>query len=149
MVATEVDTRDARPPFEVFEHTADVGIVAHGADLRALFANAAQGMFSLMADLSGVEEREQRSIEVEARDREGLLVNWLTELLYYLDAEEMLFRRFEIDELSDTRLRGRAFGERIDRDRHDLRLGVKAVTRHMLEIAPENGGYRATVLLDI
>ena len=149
MVATEVDTRDARPPFEVFEHTADVGIVAHGADLRALFANAAQGMFSLMADLSGVEEREQRSIEVAARDREALLVSWLTELLYYLDAEEMLFRRFEIDELSDTRLRGRAFGERIDRDRHDLRLGVKAVTRHMLEIAPENGGYRATVLLDI
>jgi SHS2 domain-containing protein len=149
MVATEVDTRDARPPFEVFEHTADVGIVSHGADLRALFANAAQGMFSLMADLSGVEEREQRSIEIEARDREGLLVNWLTELLYYLDAEEMLFRRFEIDELSETRLRGRAFGERIDRDRHDLRLGVKAVTRHMLEIAPEDGGYRATVLLDI
>ena len=149
MVATEVDTHDARPPFEVFEHTADVGIVAHGADLRALFANAAQGMFSLMADLGGVEEREQRSIEVEARDREGLLVSWLTELLYYLDAEEMLFRRFEIDELSETKLRGRAFGERIDRDRHDLRLGVKAVTRHMLEIAPENGGYRATVLLDI
>ena len=149
MVATEVDTRDARPPFEVFEHTADVGIVAHGADLRALFANAAQGMFSLMADLSGVEEREQRSIEVEARDRDGLLVSWLTELLYYLDAEEMLFRRFEIDELSETKLRGRAFGERIDRDRHDLRFGVKAVTRHMLEIAPENGGYRATVLLDI
>ena len=149
MVATEVDTRDARPPFEVFEHTADVGIVAHGTGLPALFANAAQGMFSLMADLSGVEEREQRSIEVEARDREGLLVSWLTELLYYLDAEEMLFRRFEIDELSETKLRGRAFGERIDRDRHDLRLGVKAVTRHMLEIAPEDGGYRATVLLDI
>jgi len=149
MVTTEVDTRDARPPFEVFEHTADVGIVARGADLRELFANAAQGMFSLMADLSGVEGREQRSIEVEARDREGLLVSWLTELLYYLDAQEMLFRRFEIDELSDTRLQGRAFGERIDRERHDLRLGVKAVTRHMLEIAPENGGYRATVLLDI
>ncbi len=106
-------------------------------------------MFALMADLSGVEEQEQRSIKVEARDREGLLVNWLTELLYYLDAQEMLFRRFEIDELSDTRLRGRAFGERIDRGRHDLRCGVKAVTRHMLEIAPEDGGYRATVLLDI
>lgn len=102
-----------------------------------------------MAELEGVEEREERLIQVEGRDREGLLVRWLSELLYHLDAEEMLFRRFEIQELSDTRLRARAFGERIDRERHRLQFGVKAVTRHLLEIAPEDGGYRATVLFDI
>ncbi len=121
----------------------------HGADLPELFANAGLGMFALMADLEGVQERQERSIEVEAWDREALLVRWLTELLYYLDAEEMLFRRFQIEELTETRLRATAFGERIDRGRHTLHVGVKAVTRHMLEIAPEDGGYRATVLFDI
>jgi len=131
------------------EHTADVGIIVHGADLAELFANAGAGMFALMADPDLIEEREERSIQVEARDRETLLVRWLTELLYYLDAQQMLFRRFQIDELTETRLRARGFGEAIDRDRHQLHCGVKAVTRHMLEIAPEDGGYQATVLFDI
>ncbi len=142
-------TTSARPPFEVFEHTADVGIFARGATPAELFANAAVGLFALMVDLDGVEEREERSIEISARDREGLLVNWLTELLYYLDAEQMLFRRFAIDEISDAHLRARGWGEPIDRERHTLHCGVKAVTRHLLEIAPEDGGYRAQILFDI
>ncbi len=144
-----MNTSPFRRPFEVLEHTADVGIVVHGADLAELFANAGVGMFALMVDLEGVEEREERLIQVEGRDRETLLVRWLTELLYYLDAEEMLFRRFEMEELTERRLRARGFGEPIDRGRHELHFGVKAVTRHMLEIAPEDGGWRATVLFDI
>ncbi len=139
----------SRPPFEILEHTADVGIVAHGSSLAELFANAAAGMFTVMADLEGVRQTEERQIEVEGRDRERLMVRWLTELLYYLDAEEMLFSRFAVDEASDTRLQARAFGERIDPERHQLHFGVKAVTHHMLEISSEDGGYRAQVLLDI
>lgn len=138
-----------RRPFEILEHTADAGIVAHGGSLAELFANAATGMFTLMADLEGVRQAEERQIDIEARDCEGLLVRWLTELLYYLDAEEMLFSRFDVEEIGDRRLRARAFGERIDRERHRLHFGVKAVTRHMLEVAPEDGGYRAQVLFDI
>ncbi len=139
----------SRPPYEVIEHTADVGLVARGGDMAELFANAGLGMLSLMVDLEGVRPEEERRIEVRARDRESLLVRWLTELLYFLDAEEMVFRRLEIEELSDTHLRARVLGERIDRERHRLHFGVKAVTRHMLEIAPEDGGYRATILFDI
>ncbi|HSP55634.1 MAG TPA: archease [Dehalococcoidia bacterium] len=139
----------SQPPYEVLEHTADAGIIAHGADLPRLFANAALGMFSLMVNTAGVHETEQRTIEVKARGLESLLVRWLTELLYYLDAEEMLFSRFEVTQMTGTSLRAHAFGERVDRERHDLHVGVKAVTRHMLEIAPENSGYRATVLFDI
>jgi SHS2 domain-containing protein len=125
-----------------------VGIVAHGRDLPSLFANAALGMFALMVDLEGVQERQERRIEVAARDLEGLMVRWLTELLYHLDAHEMLFSRFEVLTVDDTHLEARAFGEPIDRERHNLHFGVKAVTRHMLEVARENG-YRATILFDI
>src|SRR3972149_3323132 len=119
----------AQPPFEILEHTADVGIVAHGGSLEETFANAAAGMFALMADLDGVRPLEERRIDVEGRDREGLLVHWLTELLYYLDAEEMLFSRFVVEEISDKRLRARALGERIDPRRPLLHLGAKAGTR--------------------
>jgi len=105
-------------------------------------------MFALMVDLEGVQERQERRIEVAARDLEGLMVRWLTELLYHLDAHEMLFSRFEVLTIDDTHLEARAFGEPIDRERHNLHFGVKAVTRHMLEVARENG-YRATILFDI
>ncbi|HET9477072.1 MAG TPA: archease [Dehalococcoidia bacterium] len=135
--------------FEVLEHTADAGIIAHGAGLPELFANAALGMFSLMVNTAGVRETESRQIEVHAQDLETLLIRWLTELLYHVDAEELLFSRFEIIAIDETSLRARTYGERIDSERHELGFGVKAVTRHMLAITRENGGYRATVLFDI
>ena len=149
MVAGRCNTNSSRPPFEVLEHTADAGIVVYGANLAELFANAGVGMFALRVELDTVQEREERLIQVEGQDRESLLVHWLTELLYYLDAQQMLFRRFEIEELTETGLRARGFGDTIDRERHQLHFGVKAVTWHMLEIARESAGHRATVLFDI
>lgn len=135
--------------FEVLEHTADAGIIAYGAGLPELFVNAALGLFSLMVDTAGVRETESREIEAHAADLETLLIRWLTELLYHVDAEEMVFSRFEVTAMDETSLRARAYGERIDPERHDLGFGVKAVTRHMLEIAHQDSGYRATVLFDI
>lgn len=139
----------AEEPFEIIEHTADVGIVARGATLEELFANAAIALFALMVDLAGVKEKEERRIEVAAQDWDGLLVRWLSELLYYVDADELLFRRFQILELEPFRLVAQAFGETIDRKRHRLHFGVKAVTKHMLEVREEDGRWRAQVLLDI
>lgn len=139
----------AEEPFEIIEHTADVGIVARGATREELFANAAIALFALMVDLAGVKEREERRVEVAAQDWGGLLVRWLSELLYYVDAEELLFRRFQILELEPFRLVAQAFGETIDRKRHRLHFGVKAVTKHMLEVREEDGRWRAQVLLDI
>lgn len=139
----------SKPRYEAFEHTADAGIVAYGRDLAELFENAGEGLFASMVELGGVAENEERTIEVEGRDVESLLVHWLTELLYYVDVEELLFRRFAVDEISETRLRARGFGEKIDRDRHEFHFGVKAITRHMLEVRKTADGYEATVLFDI
>jgi SHS2 domain-containing protein len=138
-----------QPPFETFDHTADVGIVARGGSLAEAFANAARAMFSLMVDLDRVEPREQRRIEVEADDREGLLVAWLAELLYLSEVDNLVFNRFEVDEISDTRIIARAFGEALDLERHNPQLMIKAVTRHMLQVAPEGGGFQVRVILDI
>ena len=138
-----------QPPFEAFDHTADVGIIGRGATLGEAFANAARAMFSLMVDLDRIEPREERRIEVEADDREGLLVAWLAELLYISEVDNLVFNRFDVDEISDTRIVARAVGEPLDLDRHNPKLMVKAVTRHMLQVAPEEGGYQVRVILDI
>src|SRR5437667_4901115 len=49
------------PPFEVVEHTADVGLVAHGRSLEELLANAARGMMHFLKDSGAV-----RQVEHEA-----------------------------------------------------------------------------------
>jgi SHS2 domain-containing protein len=134
--------------FEILDHTADVGIIAYGADLRQAFANAAKGLFSLITRLGDVNEVLHRDIELTADDAESLLVDWLNELVYYFDAEGILFKRFDIIELNNSHLKARGYGEKADSARHELKMGVKAATYHMLKIE-KNNGYRVQVIFDI
>jgi SHS2 domain-containing protein len=134
--------------FEILDHTADVGIIAYGADMKQAFANAAKGLFSLITELGDVEEAVHRDIELTADDAESLLVDWLNELVYYFDAEGILFKRFDISALNNNHLKARGYGEKADSARHELKMGVKAATYHMLKIE-KNNGYRVQVLFDI
>ncbi len=138
----------AAPPYEFFDHTADIGIIARGRTLAESFANAGVALFALMTDLDRVEERVAVPIEVTADDLEGLLVAWLNELLWYADAEGLLFKRFEIHEISPTRLRATAYGERKDPSRHVFHLYVKAATYHQAAVSV-NGGAQVRVIVDV
>ena len=53
--------------FELIEHTADIGLIAYGETLAEAFANAAYGMFSIIAELDAVRETESRNVEIEER----------------------------------------------------------------------------------
>ena len=134
--------------FEILDHTADVGIIAYGADMSQAFANAARGLFSLITELDDVEEVTSRDIELNASDEESLLVGWLNELIYRFDAEGIIFKRFDIIQLDDTHLKARGYGEKVDSSKHTLKREVKAATYHMLEV-DKNDGCRVQVLFDI
>ena len=90
--------------FELIEHTADLGLAAYGRSLKEAFANAAYGMFSVIVELNAVEERVSRKVEVDSDDVESLLFEWLNSLLYYVDVENLLFRRFDIVEFREGHL---------------------------------------------
>jgi len=120
--------------FEIINHTADVGIVAYGADLSQAFTNAARALFSLITDLDDVAEVLHRDVELTAPDEEGLLVEWLNELIYLFDTENILFKRFDIILLNHTQLKARSYGEKVDKSKHKLKTGVKAATYHMLKV---------------
>ena len=68
-------------PFEIVDHTADVGVRAYGATPEELFANAALGMFSIIGDVERVAPRETRDVRAEAEDVALLLAAFLGELL--------------------------------------------------------------------
>ncbi|MCK4455587.1 MAG: archease [Thermoplasmata archaeon] len=137
---------DEKAGYELIEHTADVAVKAYGKDLSELFANAALGMFNVMTDTSTVKSVGEYTVEVESADLEGLLVDWLSELLYLFDTQEVFLREFDVT-IDDNKLTASVRGEKLDRERHPLKSDVKAATYHMLEIN-EKEGY-AVVLLDI
>jgi len=134
--------------FEIINHTADVGIVAYGDSLGQTFASAARALFSLIAELDNVTEVLHRDIELVAPDQESLLVAWLNELIYLFDTENVIFKRFEITKLDNTRLKARSYGEKVDKSKHKLKTGVKAATYHMLRIEKADV-CKAQVLFDI
>ncbi len=132
--------------YEEIEHTADVAIRAYGSTLDELFANAAEGMFSLIADLDSVKAVGEVEVRLEAEGIPTLLLRWLSELLYIHETQRLLFSSFEV-RVVGTSLQGRARGEAIDKKRHELKLVIKAVTRHRLTVDPEKG--IAEVIFDI
>ena len=133
--------------FEFIEHTADVGLVAYGRTLSEAFANAAYGLFSIIADLENVKEAESRQIELREDDLESLLFEWLNSLIYLFDVEMLLFKRFDIIALDGQQLKAICHGEKYNPSRHQLKTGVKSATYHMLQVDEKKK--RVRVIFDI
>jgi len=131
--------------FEEVEHTADLALKVHGHSLEEIFANAACGLFSLMADLENLSPTVSREVHLGAPDRESLLVDWLNELLYLHEVEEEIYTRFEIETLSSTALSAIVWGAKMKASK----LTVKAATFHDLEIREAKDGYLATIVFDV
>ena len=131
--------------YEEVEHTADAAIRAFGRDLPELFANAAYGMFDLLAEMEKLHPTIEREVSLGASDLEALLVDWLGELLYLREAHGEAYKEFEINALSPTELRGVAKGGK----GFVPRMDIKAVTYHDLKIEKTEEGYVATIVFDV
>ena len=136
-------------PFEILEHTADIGFRAWGASPVELFQNAALAMMAIAAETGSIDEREALPVELNAEDYESLMVDWLSEVLYLFDTSRFAARRFVVDEIRSKGLRARLFGEPRDPRRHPWELIVKAVTYHQLKVVEKNGRWETEVYLDI
>ena len=119
--------------FEYIEHTADIGVKAYGDTIDMAFANAAEAMFALMTDDSDIDPAESVRLDIEAMDREGLLVKFLSELIVLHESENLVLTDFNV-ELADNRLAATIKGERFSEKKHGGGTYVKGVSYHMLEI---------------
>ena len=124
-----------------------MGLVAYGKSLAEAFANAAYGLFSLIVEPNKVKEKESRKVTVQAQDTEGLLFNWINELIYIFEVERLLFKSFDITEFTGQSLEATCWGEKYDPSRHQLKTGVKSATYHMLKVDGEKN--RVQVIFDV
>ena len=138
-----------QPPYELIDHTADVGIKAYGKTLSEAFEHAAKGMFDIITDNSEVESVGQYDIALASADLEQLLVDFLSELLFLNSAQNLVFGFFkvEVDEKKKS-LRAHVCGEPFHSEKHKIGNEIKAVTYHMLEVSKKKP-YFVQVLFDI
>ena len=129
------------------EITSDVMFEAYGKDLKDLFANAAEAMFTIICKLDKVEPKEERKVEVEADSVEDLLINWLQALIAKVDIDEMFFSRFKIADIDDKHLTAFVYGEPIVPEKGETL--VKAVTYHQYKFEKTDDGYKVRVSFDI
>ena len=131
--------------YEEIEHTADWALKVRGADLPALFVNAALGMM----DLAGVRADEKagraRSIELEAADSESLLVDWLQELVVALELEQIAFSNIQLTITNGNRLAGTVRAVPAT----TIEKPIKAVTYNELVIAKSPQGLEVTIVFDV
>ncbi|MGH7832557.1 MAG: archease [Candidatus Binatia bacterium] len=133
--------------------TADIAFLAWGQTLEETFIAAADATMNVMIEeLTSIRELEQRAIELSNDSLDMLLFNFLQELIYYKDAEQLLLRvktvKIETPD-EEHRLQSSASGEKLDPERHRQRVDVKAVTLHRFRLEKKDGFWEAEIILDI
>ncbi|MBI2211479.1 MAG: archease [Deltaproteobacteria bacterium] len=135
--------------YRQIEHTADLGMEIEAADLPGLFASGAEALYSLIADRSGIEEREEISVVATGDDWEELFHAWLRELLAQFNLKGFVGGRCEITSVAPGRAEGRINGESLDLKRHRFYTEIKGVTYHGFRVWQENGRWKARVIFDV
>jgi SHS2 domain-containing protein len=140
-------------PYRYLEElsSADAAFEASGMTLEELFRDAAIATFEVMTDTKTLNQLLTREIVLENESVDGLLIDWLSELVFLKDTENLLFSVFNVNiRKNDVYvLKAEAKGEKINRKKHSLRSDVKAVTYHMFEVIKTGDTWTARVVLDI
>jgi len=138
--------------YQFLDHTADILFTAVAPTLEELFVQCALATEDAQVDLSKVEEKEKLSFMVEGKDEESLLFNFLDDLVFYKDSDLLIFSKFDLKiekAKGGLKLSCTAWGEKLDNEKHEPKVDVKAVTMHLFEVKKNDQGWEAKVLLDI
>ncbi len=139
-------------PYEYFEVTAEVGLRAWGGSYEEAFSEGARGLFELMINTQAVQTVHTPLLQVRAESIELLFADWLNLLIVERDRSGLVFSDFKIKIIRQRdhwELSGLAGGEPLDRQRHDPRIDVKAVTYHQLRSDVRAGVFTMECVLDI
>ncbi len=135
--------------YKLIDHTADFGIHVFGADPVELFANAAFATFDMLTEMDTLEAREIADLQVTGDDWADLMVNWLRELLYFWNGKELLVKKAQILALSENKLSASVELDPFDPDRHEIKIEIKAVTYHQIQVSEGHDGWEAKIIFDV
>ena len=135
--------------YRLIDHTADFGIHVFGTDPAELFANAAFATFDMLTEIDSLESLKTTNLRVTGDDWPDLMVNWLRELLYFWNGKELLVKKTQILALSENELSANIELDSFDPDRHEIKIEIKAVTYHQIQVNSGPEGWEAKVIFDV
>ena len=139
--------------YEYLDHTADIKFRAYGKTREEVFENAALAMFNVIIDTEKVSGDTAREICLKSPDLESLLVDWLSELLYLFEGDEIVFRKFRVEKIREEKgeysITAQALGEKYSLESLPFETEIKAITYNQLEITKTADGWKAQVVVDI
>ncbi len=131
---------------------ADYAFEAFGKDLNELFENSASAVMSAQADVKTIKTKEKKEVKLKNEKVETLLFDFLQEIIYYKDAEVLLFNKAKVKirkVKNEYELVATLEGEEINQEKQKLGADVKAITYHMFEVEQTSKGWRAQIILDV
>jgi SHS2 domain-containing protein len=135
--------------YEIIDHTADLGIIVKGPDVKSLFIRAAQAMTDLMVRGDISDKTAIKDVLVEGEDFPDLMVRWLGEILYLFEGENFIVHSIEIESISPIQLKSILSLTGFEPEYHEVLREIKAVTYHQISVDKANGGWEARVIFDI
>lgn len=134
--------------YEPLDVSGDAGLRISGKNLQELFENAALGMSELITNTAKIKETEKKEFLLNAQNYEGLLIRWLNELIFFLDAYGFIGKSFSVS-LEGNELRAEVSGGYFDPQSNESRLLIKAATYHRLRVERKDNTWEAEVIFDI
>jgi len=131
---------------------ADLAFEVYATTLNELFKYAALAITNgMVKDLNKIEHKVLKTLELEEENLEMLLFNFLQEVIFLKDSEQLLFSDFEVEitVYDKCKLFAKLYGEKINPQKHELLVDVKAVTMHMFELRREKEGWFCRVIVDV
>jgi SHS2 domain-containing protein len=135
--------------YQIIDHTADLGIIVKGPDIKSLFVVAAQAMTDIMVKGDIRDRKVIRDVLVEGEDFPDLMVRWLGEILYLFEGENLILNSIEIKSISPVQLKSTLTLTSFEPKYHQVLREIKAVTYHQISVDKTNDGWEARVIFDI
>ena len=126
------------------EHTADWALKVWAPDLPTLLITAARGMYALSGIQTDPNSIQAKSIQLESTDAEGLLVDFLSELLFLAELEHVAAIEFETSVKDSSLIAEIRTGSIIK-----IQKEIKAITYHNLKIIRKKDLLETVIIFDV
>lgn len=134
--------------YEHFEHEADIGVRGVGETCAEAFEQAALALTAVVVAPDRVRLAEKVELSCEAPDPELLLADWLNAVIFEMATRRMLFGKYQV-EIQGGSLRGTAWGERVNAERHEPAVEPKGATYTALSVRQQDGRWIAECVVDV
>ena len=131
---------------------ADLAFEAEGDSIEDVFQGATQALLETLADPKTVGASWQRQIVKTDVAPDDLLIEWLSEIVYWKDAAGVVFCEAPLRMICEHgrwKLEATLIGAPVDHTVQTLRNDVKGITRHLYKMAQEGPRWVARVVMDV